>query len=431
MDFQKQIAQSLVWRGLYFVTVLVMNIFLSRYFEAGNAGWIFYLSNNFSFLVILVGLTMENGVNYYGSRKDIDAGHLAWFSIAWSFIVSIVVFIGLWFYFGRFKDTSFLTRSQYLYYAICYIAGIQLTNFFTILFYAHKNFFLPNFLMVLLNVGLILFIPKQQGMDNTNPGLVINVYFGFFVLNGLVLALAFIIKHKSWRRLALPQLPQIKLLVRYALMALTANVIFFLVYRVDYWFVQKLCTPAQLGNYIQVSKLAQMLLIVPGIISSVVFPHTAGGMQRAEMKNNILRIGRLITMLYLLLIVVVCLVGQWLFPAVFGATFNLMYLPLVLLLPGVWALSNLTILSAYFGGTNQVKVNIKGAALALIVILVGDVLFIKPYGIIGAACVSTAGYITNFAYSFLIMKREHSISFKDYWTINKGDIQWLKATIHR
>jgi hypothetical protein len=69
MSFQKQIVQSLVWRGLYFITVLVMNIVLSRYFQASGAGWIFYLSNNFSLIIILAGLTMESSVNYYSSKK--------------------------------------------------------------------------------------------------------------------------------------------------------------------------------------------------------------------------------------------------------------------------------------------------------------------------------------------------------------------------
>jgi len=431
MSFQKQIAQSLIWRGLYFATILIMNIFLSRYFEAGNTGFIFYLSNNFSFILILVGLTIENGVNYYASKNEIDHNKLVWFSVVWTAMVAGVVFVGLWFYFGRFKDTSFLNRSQYLFYAICYIAGIQLTNFFTVLFYAHKNFFLPNLLMVLLNVAVIIIIPKQVGLTGTNPSFIIQLYFAFFVLNGLVLAAAFIIKNKSWQNISLPSLEQCRWLLRYALMALTANIIFFLVYRVDYWFVQKLCTPQQLGNYIQVSKLGQMILIVPTIISSVVFPHTAGGMHRIEMKDNILRIGRLTTILFLLLIAIVFFIGRWLFPFVFGDTYDLMFVPFLCLLPGIWALSNLFILSAYFGGTNQVRVNINGAALGLLVILAGDFIFIGKFGIVAAAMVSSVGYIVNFLYSFYTMKKEHPISLSEYWSINKDDIKWLKATLHQ
>ncbi len=431
MSFQKQIAQSLIWRGLYFATILIMNIFLSRYFEAGNTGFIFYLSNNFSFILILVGLTIENGVSYYAAKNKIDHNKLVWFSIVWTAMVAVVVFVGLWFYFGRFNDTSFLTRSQYLFYAICYIAGIQLTNFFTVLFYAHKNFFLPNLLMVLLNVAVIIIIPKQVGLTGTNPSLIIKLYFAFFVLNGLVLAAAFMIKNKSWQHISLPSMEQGRWLLRYALMALTANIIFFLVYRVDYWFVQKLCTPQQLGNYIQVSKLGQMILIVPTIISSVVFPHTAGGMHRIEMKNNILRIGRLTTVLFLLLITIIFFIGRWLFPFVFGDTFDLMFLPFLCLLPGIWALSNLFILSAYFGGTNQVRVNINGAAMGLVIILMGDFIFIGKFGIAAAAIVSSVGYIANFLYSFYAIKKEHPISLSEYWSINKDDIKWLKATLHQ
>ncbi|MEJ7681191.1 MAG: oligosaccharide flippase family protein [Segetibacter sp.] len=84
----------------------------------------------------------------------------------------------------------------------------------------------------------------------------------------------------------MPAFINIRLLIRYALVALAANVIFFLVYRVDYWFVKKYCTLQELGNYIQVSKLGQMLLIIPTIISSVVLPQTAGGgTELTEMKE--------------------------------------------------------------------------------------------------------------------------------------------------
>jgi O-antigen/teichoic acid export membrane protein len=431
MNFQKQIAQSIIWRGLYFVTVLIINIFLSRYFQAGNVGWIFYLSNNFSFLLILAGLNIETGISYYSSQKKISDSSLAWFSLVWSLAASFIVFTVLWFYFGRYKDTTSITRSEYLFYGICYIAGIQLTNIFTVLFYANKDFFLPNFLMVLLNLILIFIIPKNTGVQNSNGAHFIHLYFAFFVLNGVTLAIAFIIEKRSWQKIKLPQYADIRLIVRYALMALVANVVFFLVYRVDYWFVKKYCTAEELGNYIQISKLAQMLLIIPGIISSVVFPHTAGGMERGEMKENIFRIGRITSILYMVLFVLLALLGKWMFPVVFGNSFNLMHLPFLLLMPGIWALSNLSILSAYFAGINKVKVNVQGAAAALIVILIGDMLFIPKGGIIAAAIVSTVGYFVNFLYSFLILQHEHPVSLNQYWAINKDDIRWLKSFTQR
>lgn len=408
-----------------------MNIFLSRYLEAGNSGWIFYLCNNFSFLLILVGLTMESGVNYYASRNSIDHKKLSWFSIVWTLLVALIVFIGLWFYFGRYKDTSFLTRAEYLYFAVSYITGIQLTSFFTVLFYANKNFFLPNFIMVLLNIVVIILIPKQVGTENTNGTFIIHTYFAYFLITGIALAVAFIAKNKSWENISLPSYIKIRLLLKYAYVALAANIIFFLVYRVDYWFVKRLASPEALGNYIQVSKLGQMLLIVPSIIASVVFPHTAGGMNRTEMKDNIVRIGRITTLLYIILFTIMALVGNWLFPFVFGESYQLMYTPFLLLLPGVWALSNLFILSAYFGGVNKVKINVKGALLSLVFILVCDYFFIPSYGIIAAAIISSVGYIINFLYSFKHLQKEHKVSIEQYWQISKEDITWVRTLIHR
>lgn len=432
MSFQKQIGQSMIWRGLYFITVLVMNVFLSRYLQASNSGWVFYLSNNFSLLVILAGITMETSVNYYSARRQIDDNQLAWFSILWSVWVSIIVFIGLWFYFGRYKNTTEITRTQYLFYAVCYVTGIQLTNFFSSLFYANRNFFLPNFLMVILNLIIIILIPKHEGTENTNTPLIINLYFAFFIVTGLTLALAFIIKKQSWKHISLPSFSNLQLLGKYAWVALAANVIFFLVYRVDYWFVKKYCSLHELGNYIQVSKLGQMLLIVPSIISSVVFPHTAAGdTDLNEMKDNIMRMGRITTLLYLIFFVLIALTGGWAFPFIFGSTFHLMYIPFLLLLPGIWALNNLYILSAYFGGVNKIKINMLGAVLGLLVILTGDFFFIPHYGIIAAAIVSSTGYCVNFIYAFILFKKEHSISSSEYWRINSKDLQWLRNFIHK
>jgi O-antigen/teichoic acid export membrane protein len=431
MSFQKQIAESLVWRGLYFISVLAMNIFLSRYLGAANAGWVFYISNNFSFIVIVAGLTLETAVSYYSSSKAIDNNELAWFSIVWSLSASVIVFAGLYVYFIMYKNTAVVSRADYFYYALCYITGIQLTNFFTVLFYANKNFFLPNFLMVILNTIVIIFILTQNG-TKTHTSLIIKLYFTFFIITGVVLAAAFIIKKQSWKKVSLPAFINIRLLVRYALVALAANVIFFLVYRVDYWFVKKYCTAQELGNYIQVSKLGQMLLIIPAIVSAVVFPHTAAsGTDLIEMKDNIIRIGRITTMLYALLFVIMVLSGRWIFPFVFGRTFQLMYIPFLLLLPGLWSLSNLSVLSAYFGGVNKVKINVQGASVALFVILAGDFLFIPHYGIIAAAIVSTAGYTVNFMYSFFTLQKEYSVSIRQYLCINKEDIIWLKGIIRK
>jgi O-antigen/teichoic acid export membrane protein len=108
-----------------------------------------------------------------------------------------------------------------------------------------------------------------------------------------------------------------------------------------------------------------------------------------------------------------------------------MYVPFLLLIPGVWALSNLFVLSAYFGGINKVKINVQGALISLLFILLMDYLFIPSYGIIAAAIISSVGYIINFLFSFKHLQREHKVSIEQYWQISKDDITWLKALLVR
>lgn len=175
-----------------------------------------------------------------------------------------------------------------------------------------------------------------------------------------------------------------------------------------------------------------MLLIIPTIIAGVILPNTAGGgIEPIEMKQNIMRIGRIMTVLYFILFLLTLLTGKWIFPFVFGETFQLMYVPFLLSIPGVWALSNMTMLNAYFAGINKVKINVQGAGFALLVILAGDFIFVPQYRIFAAATVSTAGYAINFIYLFYIVRKEHPGSVSNHWILNKQDIMWLRSIVHK
>ena len=139
------------------------------------------------------------------------------------------------------------------------------------------------------------------------------------------------------------------------------------------------CTAADLGNYIQVSKLGQMLLIIPQIIGSVIFPRTASGFDRKELNASLMIIARLFSQLYLIILVVIVFAGHWLFTWLFGETFNEMQLPFIILIPGIFCLSVVNLLSAYFAGKGKVGVNVKSALLGLFVVVVLDYFFVPVY----------------------------------------------------
>ncbi|MBE7171820.1 MAG: hypothetical protein INR73_14625 [Williamsia sp.] len=428
MQFQKLIFQSLVWRSLYFLTVLLLNILLSRYFKATGSGLIYYISNNFSFILLLGSACLETGMAYYGSQGSISYRKLSVFSLAWTLLASIIVLLCLNLTYTA-GDTA-ITRTTFLFFSFTYIPGILLTTFFCALFYAKQDFLTPNLIMSVTNLLLVILFPLSNwlGWHNFLAAYFLEAYFFNFLLQGLLICMAFIYKDRTGAGIPFPHRTDLRRLFAYSLVALLGNIISFLLYRVDYWFINntcRVCQPGDLGNYIQVSKLGQLLFILPGIVSSAVFPRTASG-QKEEVFNML----ELLTKSILLFTGFVCLVlaitGKFLFPWVFGPTFTTMYIPFVLLIPGILAIAALYPLSAYYSGKNKLRLNVQASLLALILIIAGDAILIPRYGIAAAAGVSTAGYMLYYGYVLLAFKREYRTQVGGFFYPKQSDVNQVK-----
>jgi O-antigen/teichoic acid export membrane protein len=432
MNFHRLLVQSILWRGIYFITILILNIVLARYLKASGAGWVYYLTNWFSLMLLVSSLSMESAVTYYASNKKIADNRLAWMSFLWTIIVSLVIVGIISIYFGQIKNENNITKNQYIFFALAYISGTLLVNFFAAMFYAQRNFFLPNILMIAFNVLLILFLlfADKIGFEGSVS---MNVYFGFFLVVGFSLFLAYLVKNKSFQNISLPSLNEYKFLFRYAFLALAANIVFFLVYRADYWFVRHspVSSKEDLGNYIQVSKHGQMLLILPQIIASAVFPQTASEIDRQNVRDTLLLLSRSFLLFYVIIIAVVAMIGEWLFPFVYGETFNRMYWPTLLLLPGIWALSVMVLLAAYFSGKGNVKINIYGGILSVIIVLAGNYFFTFRYGMIAAALISTVAYCSYMFFLMNLFLKEYNVPLSDFFITKRSDIRFLKQVFKK
>jgi len=413
--------------------MLLVNVFLSRFLKAAGTGNLYYLTNIFSFIQLVASLSLEAGITYYAAGKVIAANKLLWFSILWSFLVAAFVLAGSFYYQYYLLRAPLVTAMEYCFFAVCYITGLLLVNYCSSLFYAQGNFIISNVILVVLNIGFVCsLLFEHNTADNYGVQATMRNYFLVFFLQGISLVVAFAVKNKSWAYFSFPSLLQCRQLLAYSITALSGNIIFFLVYRIDYLFVHAnpaSCSDADLGNYIQVSKMGQLLLIVPQIIASVIFPGTASGAGRAELNTSLMIIARLLSQLFLCIIVVSFLFGGQLFVFVFGQTFNRMQVPFLIELPGIFCLSVLALLSAYFGGKGNLRVTVAGATIALAAVVIGDYFLVPVYGIIGAAVISTAGYFINVLYSLLRFYKDYSISWVDFFKWRKQDYYWLRSII--
>src|SRR6266436_4379356 len=93
MNFKKLLVQSLVWRGSYFFTLLLVNVFLSRYLQASVTGWVYYLSNILNLSWIILSISLESGFTYFASGKLIQAERLNWFQLVWTIVLTLFSFV--------------------------------------------------------------------------------------------------------------------------------------------------------------------------------------------------------------------------------------------------------------------------------------------------------------------------------------------------
>ena len=425
MRLQQLIYQGIVWRGLYYASVFVLNIVIARVYKASDSGVINFLINNLSFLLLLTSLSLESALGYFGSKNEINANRLTGLSLLFA-LLSALTSTGAAWLFAQSQSVHVLP----LFFALpfVYVLGVVLTNYFSALFYARQQVVLPNIVMIVVNALVLGFALYQFNTEESirDKEIFLLVFIGSFLLQGLVLLFTWCAGHGF--KLQMPAKPEMKKLFNYAFRALLANVIFFLVYRVDYWFVQSFCTTKDLGNYIQVSKLGQIFLLLPSIVATAVFTRTAGGKQE-EIRSVIEIISRWLLLLYLIFVLAIVLMGKWLFPLVYGQSYDLMYGPFLLLSPGILALSTLALLGAFNAGKNKIGINIRGSAIALVVIIAGNLLLVPTYGIYAAALVSSVGYICFQVYVLYHFRKEYRSNIFDFFIPKASDWSMVKQFI--
>jgi len=74
MNFKKLLAQSIIWRGFYFFSVLLVNVFLSRYLKAAGSGNLYFTTIIFSFTQVLLSLGFEAGITFFTNHNIYRAG---------------------------------------------------------------------------------------------------------------------------------------------------------------------------------------------------------------------------------------------------------------------------------------------------------------------------------------------------------------------
>ena len=191
MKLAKALYTSILWRGVYFISVLLLNILVARHFEADGSGQIYYVTNIFAFIMMLISLCLETPMGYYLSQKKLNETQLSALALVWSMLVMIPAFFLIRQFSGA-EEIPF-ERSSFELSANVFLAGNLLITFFVAMFYAKLDFIVPNLLLSGINLLLIALVPNNTVMQGLlTDEQYITLYFSGFLLQGVFLAIALI-----------------------------------------------------------------------------------------------------------------------------------------------------------------------------------------------------------------------------------------------
>jgi O-antigen/teichoic acid export membrane protein len=187
---------------------------------------------------------------------------------------------------------------------------------------------------------------------------------------------------------------------RYALSAYLAGSQQFLIKRLDVLLVSFFFDIRAVGLYSVAYAVAELLLLLPQRLGSLYLPRVAaqrlaaGNAAEVALSSSVVSVGAVIAA------AVVSFLAPPAIRLLYGPAFVPSIVPLLLLLPGVCALSPAHLHNAYLCGSGKVSTTAVLSAVALGLNLILNLMLIPRYGISGAAIASS---LTYGAQAFLLM----------------------------
>lgn len=219
----------------------------------------------------------------------------------------------------------------------------------------------------------------------------------------------------------------IKPIISFTALVYFSNIINFLTYKIDYWFVGFYSGVKELGIYSQAVGLSQMFLAFTTPILIVLTPYLSS--KDSEKSLNTFKFYSRInfTVLVTLIIFAVSIAG-YIFP-IYGKEFTESVLPFRILSFAIIMSSITKVFGVYLHSKQLVKYNLIATIIGFSTTLFLDIILIPKYGAVGASIASVISYsaLAISVLYFLLKKTE--IKFNNMFLITLEDINMLKSKI--
>lgn len=238
--------------------------------------------------------------------------------------------------------------------------------------------------------------------------------------------LALLTVSKSWRTDHAKFTPRSDLMKEtfvFGLKGYFGNFIYFINQRLDVIMVSFFLPLADVGIYSIATALSEVLLQLPGSVTTLLFPRVASTTD--ELSNDFTpRIFRNMVVIMVVLALVLALIGKIVITYFFGSSFEPAIVPLYIMLPGVACVGASTILGNDLSARGRLEIHSYISGVGLLADVILNVILIPKYGLIGAALGSSLSYVLITVAVVIAFRIVTKVSFIKLFIPQKGDFMY-------
>lgn len=418
-SFTENVLLTLGTKVLLFAVNILTSIITARVLGPHDRGIVSVLLNMATTLDNFCRLGIYSGNIYMIARQKEDISGVAANSIVFSVIFGTIGIIIVIFFKGYILST-FLWNSPplYLILAICVVPLHLFDTFFTAILQALNKFSVSNTRMILSNLLSLLGLFIALALLNTGVigTLAVNIVVSFATALFMLCAVKRVstIKFSICKHLA-------KRTLSYGIKSYYQTLTSYFHLKLDLYLLPIFLDPSAIAFYIIGTRMAELILILPNTIGTILFPKLSNTRRRHDklemmsivIRQTILSVG--------LISVLLLIVGESLIVTWYGAEYTKAAEPFKIILPGVMMMALYSVLNRYFMSENKQTINIYSGSIALVGNLTFNIILIPKLGINGAAMASTISYSLATLVLLVFFLKETKCRLRDILSFGNRD----------
>lgn len=234
------------------------------------------------------------------------------------------------------------------------------------------------------------------------------------------------------KQATMPETAYFTKLFSYGFKAHASNVLTFIHNRADLLIINTLIGPAAAGVYVIAVQLCEKLWMLSHAVSAVLFPRLSElGSNEGKRVQLTSITSRLVFGVSALGAMTLAIIAYPFITVLFGWEYRDAYMPLLILLPGVVAISSSRVIANDIAARGRPELNMYMAFVALVANLTADVLLIPILGITGAALAATLSYSLDLLMKICIYKMITKASLSSLVIIRSNDLKELLSAVKK